>query len=237
MCSRFYFCLFIIISVNIIDAWKRLEANTQRVYSRMSFSSSICYNHAEVNNIISGQKRCSRAIHIYYPRKMQLFQSADSFSKDPEKEKRLIEVGGNKLSALKERLASAGQAGLVAYGFLNCLYYLTLTAIAWKWTSKGATVNTIASALTFKEKYAASITRLGKVSLTVWAGSQATKALRIFAAISMAPFIDKLIDFAKDKWKLKSRSTAVSLIIISLLTISVLFYASIIFGNILFLGK
>lgn len=146
------------------------------------------------------------------------------------------ETKTSRIDQLKAKLASAGQAGLVAYGLLNCVYYLSLTAIAWTWTSKGADLSFSAN-LPFKQKYVRVVTRLGKVSLTVWAGSQATKAFRIIAAISMAPATDKVIDFTKDKLKFKRRGSAVTFIIASLLSISALFYFTLVFGSVLFAGK
>ena len=86
-----------------------------------------------------------------------------------------------------------GQAGLIAYGLLNMLYYGGVTLIAWIITS---------------EKYATekALTRLAKVSSTVWIGSQVTKAFRIGGAIFMAPFINKLMDRFQNYFKISSRN-------------------------------
>ena len=86
-----------------------------------------------------------------------------------------------------------GQAGLIAYGLLNMLYYGGVTLIAWIITS---------------EKYASekALSRLAKVSSTVWIGSQVTKAFRIGGAIFMAPFINKLMDRFQNYFKISSRN-------------------------------
>jgi hypothetical protein len=136
---------------------------------------------------------------------------------------------------LQQRLQLAGQSGLVAYGILNCLYYLSLTAWVWNFYSANNTVTAIQwKSWAWKLKYLYIMKKLGKVSVTVWAGSQATKALRILGAISMAPTIDKVIDSLQRKLSFSSRGKTVSFLIASILGITILFYLSLILGGVIF---
>ncbi|KAH7619064.1 hypothetical protein Ndes2526B_g06016 [Nannochloris sp. 'desiccata'] len=98
---------------------------------------------------------------------------------------------------LRDRLAAAGLAGIVAYGIFNTLYY------------------TVAFLMVFKlakvpsgQGIAASAQAALKILAVVWAGSQVTKVARAGAALLAVPFVDALLDLIKRKFSLGSKRDA-----------------------------
>jgi hypothetical protein len=103
-----------------------------------------------------------------------------------------------------QKLASAGLAGLVAYGLSNTIYYSVAFLVAWITMShaprgQGVTAAVIASA---------------KLIAVVWAGSQLTKLPRMAAALVMAPLADKLLMTVQIHFKLKSKKDALVRVIL-----------------------
>jgi hypothetical protein len=97
----------------------------------------------------------------------------------PEKYSPTTSISTNKKLSLKEQVVAKGQGALLAYGFLNVCYYLSLTAIAWYATSSKVSnqaaaqlsTNAIAT-LSIKTKLIQAFLRISKLSTIVWAGSQ-----------------------------------------------------------------
>jgi len=130
---------------------------------------------------------------------------------------------------LKERLSSAGRGGLLAYGFLNFLYYTSVTAIAWHFSSAGR-AETAAAALaatTLQQRVSVSALRMGKVAGIVWIGSQITKPQRLTGALVLSPLGDKVLRQVQSKTNL-SVGKAFALLCALLLSSTALFYGAII---------
>lgn len=131
---------------------------------------------------------------------------------------------------LKDRLTAAGRGALLAYGVLNFLYYVTLTAVAWKFSNAGRVEATAAAAAVtsgshFSRRVSVAAVRLGKVMGIVWAGSQITKPARLTGAIVSAPAADKLLLWFQRKLKLKSAESAFAALCAILLGSTAVFYA------------
>jgi len=141
-----------------------------------------------------------------------------------------------KLSNLKSKLASAGRGGLLAYGILNCIYYVVVTALAWFAFSTGgetvsavsastAAVYTLSNSQTFRERVGILFKKLPKVMAVVWAGSQVTKLARISCSVIMAPLADKILSQFQHKLNIKSEKKAFGLCCAMLLSFTFLFYS------------
>jgi hypothetical protein len=112
-----------------------------------------------------------------------------------------INPSQSKRLSIKDRLGKAGQSGVLSYGILNSAYYMTATAAVWYFTRN--TFITVTASRT-----SAALARLGKVVLTVWIGSQATKVFRLGGALMLSPVVDKVLDIVHKKFLLKSRQDA-----------------------------
>jgi len=132
----------------------------------------------------------------------------------------------NRLAALKDKLASTGRAGLLAYGILNFVYYSTVTFFAWRLLLLRSPV--VAPGLAFGQRVQATAAKLGSVAGIVWAGSQVTKVFRLSGAIVMAPVVDKLMSWTQTKFNLTSRNAAFWAIIGALWGTLFVFYGSLI---------
>ena len=106
-----------------------------------------------------------------------------------------INKGSNPIgqTTLKQKLQNAGRGGLVAYGFLNAAYYCTVTFITYMYYLKDDALR-VPSHLGFGEKLSIAASLMGKIIAIVWAGSQVTKALRITAAIALAPVGERALN-------------------------------------------
>lgn len=98
-------------------------------------------------------------------------------------------------TSVRERLAAAGLAGLVAYGLLNTLYYTGAFLLCWFTVSKAPSGQGVAAA-------AAAV---AKTLAVVWAGSQVTKVPRAGAALLAVPAVDALLAFVRDRLRLGSK--------------------------------
>jgi hypothetical protein len=96
-----------------------------------------------------------------------------------------------------DRLASAGLAGVVAYGIFNTVYYTAAFLMVFKLAKVPS-----------GQGLAASAQAVAKILAVVWAGSQVTKLARAGAALLAVPFVDALLDFIKRKFKLASKKDA-----------------------------
>lgn len=140
----------------------------------------------------------------------------------------------DRVDELSKKLTKAGQAGLLAYGGLNFIYYVSVTAFAWYVTAgdvaKG--LGTLASDVTLKERIAYTTARLGKVSVFVWAGSQVTKVFRLTGAVLLSPLADKILNSFQNKFSIKNKSTAFWILTGGIVTTTFSFYLSLIFGTV-----
>ena len=98
--------------------------------------------------------------------------------------------------SVKEKLGAAGLAGLAAYGLFNTLYYFLAFILVWSRLRPSAVggQGIIGACLT-----------VTKMLAVVWAGSQVTKVPRLLAALSTAPFMDKLLGLLQNVFKLRSK--------------------------------
>ncbi|RYG65454.1 hypothetical protein EON64_11880 [archaeon] len=116
-----------------------------------------------------------------------------------------------------------GQAGILAYGSLNCLYYTIATAIVWSLTGiKLASAPPVI--VTPPQRLSVAVGRVGKVIAGVWLGSQATKVLRLAGAVALAPLLDRAIDYVHKKFDLPSRGKAFGAIALGLWSVFFVFY-------------
>jgi hypothetical protein len=103
----------------------------------------------------------------------------------------------SKPTSVKDRLAAAGLAGVVAYGIFNTIYYTVAFLMVFK-----------LSKVPHGQGLAASAQAAAKILAVVWAGSQVTKIPRAGAALLAVPFVDALMDFIKRKLSLSSKRDA-----------------------------
>lgn len=128
------------------------------------------------------------------------------------------------LGELKDKLAKTGASGLVAYGFLNCLYYTVATAIVWFTISSKEAVAAVEVGTGFMMKLRGNMARFPKIMLLVWAGSQATKVFRISGSLFITPWTSAFLDGLQKKFDI-SQSKAVAICSSALLSFTALFYA------------
>ena len=135
---------------------------------------------------------------------------------------------------LNKKLTAAGQSGLLAYGILNCMYYISVTTFAWYLTADDVAkgLGTLAVDVTLNKRISYTTARLGKVSIIVWAGSQVTKVFRLTGAVVMAPLADKVIIAFQDRFSIKNKSTAFWILVGCILGTTLSFYLSLIFGTV-----
>lgn len=129
------------------------------------------------------------------------------------------------IKTLKDKLASTGRAGLLAYGILNFAYYSIVTAVTWHLTM---TKYPIAAGLDFSRRIQLTMAKLGSVAGIVWAGSQVTKVFRLSGAVVLAPSVDNLMAWCQMKFKLKSRNNAFWAIVAVLWSTLLIFYSALI---------
>lgn len=118
--------------------------------------------------------------------------------------------------SLKARLRGFGFAGVVSYGLLNTVYYVT--AFLFFWTHVAKVPRGLGLAETAKRF-------VGVMSLT-WAGSQVTKVARIAAALAMAPVLDGVCLRAQQRLGLASKRTALSLLVVSCIALASLCFGA-----------
>lgn len=133
----------------------------------------------------------------------------------------------NRIQILQEKLAASGRAGLLAYGILNCLYYISVTAITCYITLKKYPF-VINRGATFLQRVQFVLSRLGSVAGTVWVGSQITKIFRLSGAVICAPVVDTLMMRCQKYFKLPSRNAAFWFIVAILWATVILFYSSLV---------
>lgn len=106
--------------------------------------------------------------------------------------------------SLRDRLASAGLAGLAAYGIMNGLYYWLAFTLCWCGVA-GAQRG---------QGYAAAATMVAKTLAIVWAGSQVTKLPRAALALAATPFADRLLGWLRNVAQLQTKRKAFFIIVV-----------------------
>ncbi|CAA0835690.1 Unknown protein [Striga hermonthica] len=96
------------------------------------------------------------------------------------------------------RLKRYGVSGILSYGLLNTVYYLTTFLVVWFYVAPAPG----------RMGYLASVERFLKVMAMVWAGSQVTKLIRAGGALALAPFVDTGLSWFTVKFGLKSQGKA-----------------------------
>jgi len=127
------------------------------------------------------------------------------------------------------KLKSLGQSGLLAYGFLNIAYYVSITSISWFAFSKPD----IAQHPSFRIRLSQTTVKLGKVMAVVWAGSQVTMLPRLTISIALSPLVDRYFAFVERNFKsMKNRQQIFNVTVAALLGFAALFYLLLIAGDV-----
>uniref|UniRef100_M8CA54 Uncharacterized protein n=1 Tax=Aegilops tauschii TaxID=37682 RepID=M8CA54_AEGTA len=95
---------------------------------------------------------------------------------------------------LLEQLKRYGAAGVLSYGLLNTVYYVTTFLLVWFHFSPAPG----------RMGYAAAVERFLKLMAMVWAGSQVTKILRAGGALALAPLVDRGLRWFTVKFNFQS---------------------------------
>ncbi|XP_062198949.1 uncharacterized protein LOC133901584 isoform X2 [Phragmites australis] len=104
---------------------------------------------------------------------------------------------------LLEKLKRYGAAGVLSYGLLNTVYYVTAFLLVWFYFAPAPG----------RMGYAAAVERFLKLMAMVWAGSQVTKILRAGGALTLAPFVDRGLRWFTVKFNFKSEGRAFATIV------------------------
>ncbi|CAA2949280.1 uncharacterized protein LOC105167836 [Olea europaea subsp. europaea] len=99
---------------------------------------------------------------------------------------------------IMERLKRYGISGILSYGLLNTVYYLTTFLVVWFYVSPAPA----------RMGYLAAVERFLKVMAMVWAGSQVTKLVRAGGALALAPLVDRGLSWFTVKFNFKSQGKA-----------------------------
>ncbi|WIA36704.1 hypothetical protein OEZ86_007980 [Tetradesmus obliquus] len=119
---------------------------------------------------------------------------------------------------LREQLQSLGLAGVVAYGLFNTLYYTVAFLVVW------FTVANVPAGLGAQ----AAMRKAAEVFALVWAGSQVTKLLRSGGALAFAPVVDKGLEAAVAKLRLKSKQQAFALVVAACLALAAAVFGAVV---------
>ncbi|XP_074590172.1 uncharacterized protein LOC141846085 [Curcuma longa] len=105
---------------------------------------------------------------------------------------------GFSLNEIMQRLKRYGVAGVLSYGLLNTIYYLTTFLLVWFYFSPAPG----------KMGYPAAVKRFLKMMAMVWAGSQVTKIIRAGGALALAPVVDRGLSWFTVKFNFESEGKA-----------------------------
>ncbi|XP_024018097.1 uncharacterized protein LOC21395433 isoform X1 [Morus notabilis] len=119
-----------------------------------------------------------------------------------------------KSKELVEKLRRYGIAGLLSYGLLNTVYYLTTFLLVWFYVAPAPG----------KMGYLAAVERFLKIMAMVWAGSQVTKIARAGGALALAPFVDRGLSWFTVKYKFESQGKAFMAIVAFCLGLAILLF-------------
>lgn len=126
---------------------------------------------------------------------------------------------------LKKKLSDTGQAGLLAYGSLNFLYYTISTIIAVRLTNFDISTKSFS---TKKDRIYYAALQLSKVSVVVWAGSQVTKGLRLILSVLLSPLAERGLRRVKNSFSLQNENQAFWILVSGILVSSLTFYVCLI---------
>lgn len=126
---------------------------------------------------------------------------------------------------LKKKLSDTGQAGLLAYGSLNFLYYTISTIIAVRLTNFDISTKSFS---TKKDRIYYAALQLSKVSVVVWAGSQVTKGLRLILSVLLSPLAERGLRRVKNSFSLQHENQAFWILVSGILVSSLTFYVCLI---------
>ncbi|KAJ1289857.1 hypothetical protein BS78_02G197100 [Paspalum vaginatum] len=104
---------------------------------------------------------------------------------------------------LLEKLKRYGAAGVLSYGLLNTVYYVTAFLLVWFYFAPAPG----------RMGYGAAVERFVKLMAMVWAVSQVTKILRAGGALALAPFVDRGLRWFTVKFNFKSEGKAFATIV------------------------
>ncbi|KAF6163846.1 hypothetical protein GIB67_024701 [Kingdonia uniflora] len=97
---------------------------------------------------------------------------------------------------LMKSLRRYGISGILSYGLLNTVYYITTFLLFWFYVAPAPG----------RMGYTAAVGRFLKIMAMVWAGSQVTKLVRAGGALALAPFVDRGLSWITVKFKFKSQT-------------------------------
>lgn len=97
-----------------------------------------------------------------------------------------------------EKLKRYGVAGVLSYGLLNTVYYVTAFLLVWFYVAPAPG----------RMGYGAAVERFVKLMAMVWAGSQVTKIFRAGGALALAPFVERGLKWFTVKFNFKSEGKA-----------------------------
>ncbi|CAM9799397.1 unnamed protein product [Discosporangium mesarthrocarpum] len=121
--------------------------------------------------------------------------------------------------------------GLLAYGVLNFLYYTLAFGLAWKGgvglAPAGSALGTQAS-MGMSGRLSMSGKRFLKVMTLVWAGSQATKPLRVAGALALGPLAERGLTATERRMGFRSQEQAFTALCSLLLSSMVLLFAGVV---------
>lgn len=190
------------------------------------FISAICLCQAYINRNAVRPQRITSPIRPAKWSQSKICHTSSLLFDAPQP---VISSSGSTFS-LKERLSAAGRGGLLSYGLLNFIYYISVTTIAWNFSNAGKAEAALITASTLNERISQSMVRLGKVMGIVWAGSQITKPSRMTGALLLSPLADRFLGWFQSKLGIPP-SRAFWLLCGGLLSGTMMFYGVVIIGS------
>ncbi|CAK9325714.1 unnamed protein product [Citrullus colocynthis] len=122
-----------------------------------------------------------------------------------------------KSNEVLDKLRRYGISGILSYGLLNTLYYLTTFLVVWFYIAPAPV----------KMGYVAAAGRFLKIMATVWAGSQVTKLARAAGALALAPFVDRGLSWFTVKYNFESQGKAFMAIVGFCLGLALLLFVAV----------
>lgn len=122
-----------------------------------------------------------------------------------------------KSNEVLDKLRRYGISGILSYGLLNTLYYLTTFLVVWFYIAPAPA----------KMGYVAAAGRFLKIMATVWAGSQVTKLARAAGALALAPFVDRGLSWFMVKYNFESQGKAFMAIVGFCLGLALLLFVAV----------
>mmetsp|Transcript_34585 Transcript_34585/g.70586 ORF Transcript_34585/g.70586 Transcript_34585/m.70586 type:complete len:269 (-) Transcript_34585:38-844(-) len=138
-----------------------------------------------------------------------------------------------------ERLAALGRGGAVSYGFLNFAWYTLAVALQWRRHASPVSPEVVVLPSLVPGAAAAalgaSVRKFGRVLLAAYVGSQVTKLPRIYLAMALAPWGDRLLRWTERRFGVGEKK-AFAIVTGSLIAGCLGIWAALIFGNAMWLS-